>query len=654
MVVMTLLQLAVRGAAALSLALGAFGLGSSAFGADGAAPVLVGHIDGEINPITARYVDRVVSDGESDNAAAVVFVIDTPGGLIDSTYQITARFLSTRVPIVTFVAPAGARAASAGTFITMAGHVAAMAPATNIGAAHPVDSNGGDIQGDLRQKVENDTVAAITKIALARGRNAQWAEDAVRKSVSVRDDEAVKLNVVDLVAVDVPDLVAKIDGRTVTLPSGPVRLATKEAPLDEDGLNPIETLLHFIVDPQIAVLLFTLGTYGLIFELSNPGLIFPGIIGVIAIVLALFAFGTLDANGAGLALMVFAILLFVLEIKVPAHGILTAGGIAAIAVGTIILFPPLRPTFPGFRYTVDPLIVVFVVGLSAGFFLFVVRSIVHIVPEYQRLVVFSFGKFQGIRGPGLVLLLPPPIQFVAQRVDLREFFVEIPQQTCITKDNAPISIDFLIYQKVLEPRDSFLNIQNFRTAIQGIATTTLRAVIGNILLDDVLAKREQINEDLRVKLDEITHRWGVKVTNVEIKELTPPRDVQEAMNRQLTAERTRRAVVTEAEGKKTSAILVADGAKQAAILEAAGARQAAILRAEGFALAISKINESAMVASGNTMTLQYLDALKQLGASPSTKFIIPTEFAALAAPLAVLVRGDGEPKKKVRSRLPAR
>src|SRR3989454_5408262 len=275
----------------------------------------------------------------------------------------------------------------------------------------------------------------------------------------------------------------------------------------------------------------------------------------------------------------------------------------------------------------------------------ILRSIVHIVPEYQRLVVFSFGKFQGIRGPGLVLLLPPPIQFVAQRVDLREFFVEIPQQTCITKDNAPISIDFLIYQKVLEPRDSFLNIQNFRTAIQGIATTTLRAVIGNILLDDVLAKREQINEDLRVKLDEITHRWGVKVTNVEIKELTPPRDVQEAMNRQLTAERTRRAVVTEAEGKKTSAILVADGAKQAAILEAEGARQAAILRAEGFALALGTINAQAMTVDQRTMTLQYLDALKQLGASPATKFIIPTEFTSLAAPLAAFTTSrDGEKK----------
>jgi regulator of protease activity HflC (stomatin/prohibitin superfamily) len=226
--------------------------------------------------------------------------------------------------------------------------------------------------------------------------------------------------------------------------------------------------------------------------------------------------------------------------------------------------------------------------------------------------------------------------------------VEIPQQTCITKDNAPISIDFLIYQKVVEPKDSFLNIQNFRQAIQGIATTTLRAVVGNIPLDDVLAKREQINEELRVKLDDITHRWGVKVTNVEIKELTPPRDVQEAMNRQLTAERTRRASVTEAEGKKASAILVADGAKQAAILEAEGARQAAILRAEGFALALSTINAQAMNADARTMTLQYFNTLNQLGSSPATKFIIPTEFTSLAGPIAGLMaaRGDGGDERK--------
>src|SRR5947207_6507266 len=220
MVRMTRLHLVLRGAAALSLALGGFGLGTTALGADGPAPVLVGHIDGEINPITARYVDRVVSDGESDNAAAVVFVIDTPGGLIDSTYQITARFLATRVPIVTFVAPAGARAASAGTFITLAGHVAAMAPSTNIGAAHPVDSSGGDIQGDLRLKAENDAVAQIRNIATARGHNADWAEDAVRKSVSITADEAVRLKVADLIADDVADLLRLVDGREVRLAQG--------------------------------------------------------------------------------------------------------------------------------------------------------------------------------------------------------------------------------------------------------------------------------------------------------------------------------------------------------------------------------------------------------------------------------------------------
>jgi regulator of protease activity HflC (stomatin/prohibitin superfamily) len=292
------------------------------------------------------------------------------------------------------------------------------------------------------------------------------------------------------------------------------------------------------------------------------------------------------------------------------------------------------------------------VGLAITIFaavivILILRTIIHIVPQYQRLVVLALGRYQKMAGPGLVLLLPPPIQ-VGINVDLREFVVEIPQQTCITKDNAPISIDFLIYQKVMEEQaaDSVLKIQNFRTAVTGIATTTLRAVIGDILLDDVLAKREQINEVLRTKLDEVTQRWGVKVTTVEIRELTPPRDVQEAMNRQLTAERTRRASVTEAEGKRASAILVAEGDKQSNILQAEGQRQSQILRAEGFALALDKINEMANHADPRTITLQYLEALKALGASPSTKWIIPTEFAALAAPLAAFARGSGEDGEK--------
>ncbi len=276
------------------------------------------------------------------------------------------------------------------------------------------------------------------------------------------------------------------------------------------------------------------------------------------------------------------------------------------------------------------------------------RAVVHIVPQYQRLVVLTFGQFNpasGIAGPGLVLLFPPPVQ-TSQTVDLREFVVEIPQQTCITKDNAPISIDFLIYQRVEQAADSVLKVQNFRTAVQGIATTTLRAVIGDIPLDDVLAKREQINEVLRVKLDEVTQRWGVKVTTVEIREITPPRDIQEAMNRQMAAERGRRAAILDAEGKKQAAILVAEGDKQSNILQAEGARQAAILRAEGFGLALDQINNAANHADPRTMTLQYLEALKVLGASPSTKWIIPTEFASLAAPLAAFARGGEDGEKK--------
>ncbi|MEK7863490.1 MAG: nodulation protein NfeD [Chloroflexota bacterium] len=363
------MRVALRILSVVAFALGVAGMAAAA------EPnvVLVGKIEGGINPITARYVDRVIDEAEERGLGAVVFVIDTPGGLISSTYEITARMLAARIPVVTYVAPAGSRAASAGTFITLAGHVAAMAPATNIGAAHPVDSSGKDIEGDLRLKAENDAAAHIVNIAKARGRNAQWAEDAVRKSVSIGADEAAKIGVVDVLADDVADLLTKIDGRTVTTAAGKTVLATKGSTAQDGSPNPIESLLHLIVDPQIAVLLFTIGTYGIIFELSNPSLLFPGIVGVIAIVLALFAFGTLDANAAGIALMVFAVVLFVAEIKIMSHGLLTAGGIAALLIGTIILFPPLRPTFPGVRASVDPLVIATIVGVTRLFFLVILR-----------------------------------------------------------------------------------------------------------------------------------------------------------------------------------------------------------------------------------------------------------------------------------------
>jgi regulator of protease activity HflC (stomatin/prohibitin superfamily) len=274
--------------------------------------------------------------------------------------------------------------------------------------------------------------------------------------------------------------------------------------------------------------------------------------------------------------------------------------------------------------------------------LWLLLSAVKIVREYQRLVVFRFGRSIGQRGPGIVFLIP----FVdrAVWVDLREAFLEIPSQTCITKDNAPINIDFLIYWKVVEPEASVIQVADFAGAARGIATTTLRAVIGDIVLDDVLARREQINQVLRAKLDEVTERWGVKVTAVEIREILPPREVQEAMTRQMSAERNRRAVVTEADGKREAAIKVAEGEKQAAILKAEGDRQAAILRAEGFALALDKIFSVARNVDSKTMTLQYLEALKALGESPATKFVFPMEFTRLLAPLGDLAQKALEDK----------
>jgi regulator of protease activity HflC (stomatin/prohibitin superfamily) len=259
-------------------------------------------------------------------------------------------------------------------------------------------------------------------------------------------------------------------------------------------------------------------------------------------------------------------------------------------------------------------------------FVFLANAI-RIVPEYQRLVVFRLGRCVGARGPGIVILIPVIDRGV--RVDLREQVREIPQQTSITNDNAPISIDFLWYFKVVDPTQSVLQVGNFEAAAAGIAATTLRAVIGGIMLDEVLSQREHINTMLRTRLDEVTERWGVKVTNVEIREIIPPRDVQDAMNRQMTAERVRRALVTESMGDQQAAINRAEGTKQATILAAEGDRQAQLLRAQGFAQALEAIFNAAKGIDQKTMTLQYFETLKSLGASPSTKYIFPMEFTSM-------------------------
>jgi regulator of protease activity HflC (stomatin/prohibitin superfamily) len=255
--------------------------------------------------------------------------------------------------------------------------------------------------------------------------------------------------------------------------------------------------------------------------------------------------------------------------------------------------------------------------------------IVNFVRDYQRVARFRLGRFEGMKGPGVVFKIP--ILHQIMKVDTRTEVLDIPKQTSITKDNAAIDIDFLVYLRVdINQADkSVLEVENYHLAVVGLATTTLRAIVGDIILDDVLSQRDRINELIRSRLDHETERWGIKVTNVEIRELTVPREIQEAMNRQMTAERVRRAVVLEAEGTRQANITVAEGEKQAAILRAEGQRQAAILNAEGLAKALTTISAEAKKVDTNTMGLQYLDAIKKLAEGPSSKFFFPLELTKL-------------------------
>lgn len=268
-------------------------------------------------------------------------------------------------------------------------------------------------------------------------------------------------------------------------------------------------------------------------------------------------------------------------------------------------------------------------------------AIINFVKDYERLARFKFGRFQGMKGPGPVIAIP--IVHQIRKVDTRTEVLNIPRQTNITKDNASIGIDFLVYLRVdiNEAEKAVLEVEDYHVAVSGLATTTLRAVVGDIPLDDVLSQRERINEAIRLRLDAETVRWGIRVTNVEIREIDPPREIQEAMNRQMSAERLRRSAILEAEGDKRSAILRAEGAKQAEILTAEGDQQAAILRAQGFATALQAIYDVAQGVDANTMRLQYMEALKAVGQGPATKFVFPMEFTNLVGQLANVQQSDG-------------
>ncbi len=349
-------------------------------GPEGAVHVL--KADGQVNPVMERYIDRGIDQAEDAKAIAVVIELDTPGGLMDSMEGIVKRIEEDRIPVIVYVSPKGAKAASAGTFITMAANIAAMAPSTRIGAASPVGAGGEDIEGTMGKKVTEDAVAYAKSIADYRGRNAEWAELAVREAVSATETEAVELNVVDLIADDLPSLLAAVDGWEVQLVDRSVTLATKDAPIVHNNMNFAERFLDIISDPNIAFLLLSLGSIAIFFAIINPDQIFPGVFGAIALIMAFFSLSVLPFNWAGLILILLAFALFAAEIFVTSGGILGIGGVVALVLGGLLLTWGNPPEFQVNRWLV--------ISMAAGagaFFLFVVTSIIRI--RRQPVVVGS-------------------------------------------------------------------------------------------------------------------------------------------------------------------------------------------------------------------------------------------------------------------------
>jgi membrane-bound serine protease (ClpP class) len=329
-------------------------------------PVSLIEMDGAIGPVTVRLLDSALVRAHADGSQALIVELNTPGGLERSMRSMVQSILRSDIPVIVYVSPTGGRAASAGVFITMAAHVAAMAPATNIGAAHPVAAGGG-MDKEMTKKVESDAAAFARSIAAERGRNVEWAEKAVRSSVSATEREAVKLRIVDLVAPSVADLLAQVDGRTVKTPKGSVTLHTKDAPVKPIEVRFRDRLLALISDPNIAYILMMVGMLGIFFELSNPGSVLPGVIGGISLILAFFAFQSLPINWAGLLLILFGLVLLVADIKVASHGVLTVGGVVAMLLGSIMLYDA-----PESGLRVSWFVVIPTVGATAGLVLFAV------------------------------------------------------------------------------------------------------------------------------------------------------------------------------------------------------------------------------------------------------------------------------------------
>jgi membrane-bound serine protease (ClpP class) len=352
--------------AAAALFLVAFGGWAPARAAE---PVAMIDLDGAITPVTARLLTAAIERAQAERMQALIVRLNTPGGLERSMRSMAQTILNAQIPVIVYVAPTGARAASAGVFITMAAHVAAMAPATNIGAAHPVTIGGGDTGKEMGKKIENDAAAFARSLAAERGRNVEWAEKAVRASVSVTEREAVKLKVVDLIADSVPDLLTKVDGRTVKTARGPVTLATRDAAVRLIEVRFRDRFLALITDPNIAYILMMVGMLGIFFELQNPGVVLPGVIGGISLILAFFAFQSLPINWAGVLLILFGVALLIAEIKIVSHGVLTAGGVVAMVLGSFMLYDA-----PEVGFRVSWTVILPTVGATAGLVVWAVSA----------------------------------------------------------------------------------------------------------------------------------------------------------------------------------------------------------------------------------------------------------------------------------------
>ncbi len=334
------------------------------------APIVnVIRVEGPIDPAVAQYIHRAIEISQEGNAEALIIKLETPGGLDDSMRAIIKDFFASRIPIVVYIWPQGARAASAGAIITLASHVAAMSPGTAIGAAHPVSIGNGQMDKTMATKIENDAAAYARSIAKRRGRNVDWAEMIVRKSISSTEEEAKKKNVIDIIAKDMNTLLKQLDGRKVKTADGMHTIRTKGATIKEINPSVREKFLHIVSNPNIAYILMLIAIYGIIFELNNPGSIFPGVIGGISLLLALYSFAILPINLTGALLIAFAVILFVTDLFVPGHGILTVGGIIAFIVGSLILFETRTPAM-----RISMTLVVTMTILTAGFFLFAVGA----------------------------------------------------------------------------------------------------------------------------------------------------------------------------------------------------------------------------------------------------------------------------------------